>query len=522
LRPGGSTRNTIALLTALVFMLSMVFSFSLTVPTVVAVEDELAIASDVSEPESILEVDEEQSVSNSVYDSVGSIEDDVQIDPREEDQELIDDIFDEQVILRNEISVFGVSGGSALYGADTLLASTLLGGERSECVSDLVIGPQGKVYVTVGQLYHLIFPRPQESYAYDSKPTANCQHAFVAILDNDLKSVIASTSFNGDPVSGSNTATAIALDDEGYVYITGYTSNMKGFPTTPGAYQEQFNGTQQTDNFVIKFKPDLSGIVASTLIGGSGEEYSYDIALDSFKNIYIAGQAKRTSPDYPTDEDDPFKGKTNNMAIVSKFNNDLTELLASRVVETRTARVLTVDKDNNVFVAGQYNPQPRKLWVAKLGDDLREKAKIIVGPANENVGGIVVDESGNVYVTGGTGSGYPVTDGAYQTNPIGNNAYITKLSNELEIISSTTFGSGGQQGKDLVVDSEGDVYVLLVGSGSGTIPTTPGAYADQSKGGYELGIAKFDSNLSELIASTYFGGSGSEGIWRCCYSTGQQ
>ena len=46
---------------------------------------------------------------------------------------------------------------------------------------------------------------------------------------------------------------------------------------------------------------------------------------------------------------------------------------------------------------------------------------------------------------------------------------------------------------------------------TGTIPTTPGAYADQSKGDYELGIAKFDSNLTELIASTYFGGSGSEG-----------
>jgi uncharacterized repeat protein (TIGR02059 family) len=528
LRLRSSTKSTVAFLTALVFMLSMVCSCFLIVPTAAAFEDEPAIASDVSEPESILEGDEgdgdKGEAPGDAIDGTGtqpdpfdegevnfpgdSIGDDTQIDPLEEDQGLIDDPLGEQITFRNGISVFGGSGDSALYGKDTLLASTLLGGERSECINDLVIGLEGKVYVA-GVTKSPDFPKTAGSYVYDSKPHASNQHAFVAILDADLQSVIACTSFNGDPVSGSNTATAIALDDEGYVYITGYTSNMNGFPTTPGAYQEQFNGTQQVDNFVTKFKPDLSGIVASTLIGGSGEEYSYDIALDSNKNIYIAGQAKRTSPDYPTDEDDPFRGKTNNMAIVSKFNNDLTELLASRVVETRTARVLTVDQDNNVYVAGQEN-NPRGLWVAKLGDDLKEKAKKKVGLANENVGGIVVDESGNIYVTGGAGTNYPVTEGAYQTTPIGNNAYITKLSNNLEVISSTTFGSGGQQGKDLALDSEGNIYVL-VGSSSGTIPTTPGAYADQPKGDYELGIAKFDSNLSELIASTYFGGSGKDG-----------
>ena len=104
MRLRGSTKSTVALLTVLVFMLSMVFSFSLTAPTVVAVEDEATIASDVSELEPILEGDKEDSdESETPGDSIG---DGVQSDPiEEEDQGLNDSKPDDQVIPDDETGI---------------------------------------------------------------------------------------------------------------------------------------------------------------------------------------------------------------------------------------------------------------------------------------------------------------------------------------------------------------------------------------------------------------------------------
>ncbi|MGI6487477.1 MAG: S-layer homology domain-containing protein [Syntrophothermaceae bacterium] len=518
MRPGGSTRNTIALLTALVFMLSMVFTFSLTVPTVVAVEDEPTIASDVSEPESILEVDEEQSVSNFVYDSVSSIEDDVQIDPREEDQGLIEDPLDEQVIPRNEISVFGVSGGSALYGAETLLASTLLGGERSECVSDLVIGPEGKVYV-VGTTISPDFPKTAESYAYESKPNANYQHAFVAILDSTLSNVEACTTFIGEtPQPGSGTTqysvtpNAIGLDNDGNVYIAGK-AGTQYFPTTEGAYMGTYptSAEARDPGFICKLNSDLSSLIASTYFNAPPN----DLVVDSEGNVYVTGIANnRILANFPVTFNNSDYAKGKHEVFITKLDSNLSKVEASTIIgsnEKDEGNALTLDSDGNVYVTGFCrNEFPKtegvysswgagsrdRSFVAKLSNQLEVLASTAIDTIS-NAADITLDNEGNIYITGPTPS---------------DSAYILKLSNDLkELRASTSIGTGKPTGQDLVVDSEGDIYVLLVVSGSGTIPTTQGAYADQSKGGYELGIAKFDSNLSELIASTYFGGSGSEG-----------
>ena len=142
------------------------------------------------------------------------------------------------------------------------------------------------------------------------------------------------------------------------------------------------------------------------------------------------------------------------------------------------------------------------------------------------------DADGNMYV-GGTvfGVGYPVTTGAYQTTIAGGiiDMGITKFSaNGSSLLYSTYLG--GLQNEvphSLVVNNLNELYVL--GSSNSTdYPTTAGSFQQVLGGGatlffgngygftYDNGtdivVSKFNPAGSALLASTFFGGTGNDGI----------
>jgi len=82
-----------------------------------------------------------------------------------------------------------------------------------------------------------------------------------------LNPVFASTYLGGE---GYEFCEAIALDDDGNIYIAANTSS-EDFPTTFGAFQEKYSGGTR-DVFLSKFDPELRELQASTLLGGSGDE----------------------------------------------------------------------------------------------------------------------------------------------------------------------------------------------------------------------------------------------------------
>jgi hypothetical protein len=135
--------------------------------------------------------------------------------------------------------------------------------------------------------------------------------------------VIYSTSFGGTltaPTTGSyegehDNGVAVAVDDGGNAYITGYTS-AADFPVTAGAYQTSFAagcpypaftiatgmiGTLAQwladDVFVVKLSPDGNAALFSTLLGGSCYDHPTSIALDAFGRVYITGETD--SADFP-------------------------------------------------------------------------------------------------------------------------------------------------------------------------------------------------------------------------------
>ena len=273
--------------------------------------------------------------------------------------------------------------------------------------------------------------------------------------------------------SGNDIGRRIALDDSGNVYITGQTSDdTADLPTTAGAYNTTHNGG--TDVFVSKFNSVLTTLSASTFIGGSSTDFGAGIALDDSGNVYITGWTVDHTKDFPT-----TAGAFNNThsgaedVFVSKFNSTLTSLSAS------------------TLIGGSHNDEGH---------------------------GIILDESGNVYITGWTTdhtTDFPTTAGAYNTTHNGGtrDVFVSKFNSGLTTLSASTFigGSGNDNGNGIALDDSGNVYITGQTQDVGTdFPTTAGAFNTTHAGSDDVFVSKFNSGLTTLSASTFIGASGSD------------
>lgn len=140
-------------------------------------------------------------------------------------------------------------------------------------------------------------------------------------------------------------------------------------------------------------------------------------------------------------------------------------------------------------------------------------ASTLLGGGNlDDVNSMTIDSSGNVYVVGVTqSSNFPTTPGAYDTGYNGFQAvFISKLDTNLQNLLASTFlgGTGSDDNHDansISLDISGNVYVTGW-TNSSSFPTTHGAY-DRTFNGYGQGfVSKIDSNLQNLLASTFLGG----------------
>ena len=99
--------------------------------------------------------------------------------------------------------------------------------------------------------------------------------------------------------SGYDLGNGIAVDSLGSAYVSGSTESTD-FPVTPGAFQTACGGGTTGgcyDAFVTKFNPQGSALVYSTYLGGSGNDYNPNIAVDSSGNAYVTGTTQST--DFP-------------------------------------------------------------------------------------------------------------------------------------------------------------------------------------------------------------------------------
>lgn len=273
---------------------------------------------------------------------------------------------------------------------------------------------------------------------------------------------------------------SMIVDPSGNLIIAGRTLSPN-YPVTPGAVQTVKNSA--SDIIVTKLNAAGSALVASTFLGGSGEdginfdstEYGYghlkfnygddarsEVQVDNLGNIYVAGCT--SSPDFPTTSTaiaTTLSGLQD--GVVFKLNSNMTTLLWST-------------------------------YLSGIGD---EAGYVLAFNPSQT----------SVYVAGGTSSpNFPVGTGGWQSTYQGDSAdgFILKFRNSApyNVQRGTYVGTSNfDQVYGIQVDYTGNVYVMGQSMG-GTFPITPGVYSNPNNCQF---IMKIDSNLSTNLLSTQFG-----------------
>ena len=393
-----------------------------------------------------------------------------------------------------------------------LIYSTYLGGTGTAGVSAsgdegnaIAVDTAGNVYVA-GKTFSVDFPMTQGAFQTTNNAAANEEsNAFIAELNAGGSALVYSTYLGGtggvDSGETCDAANGIALDTSGDAYVTGQACS-DNFPVTPGAFQTTNHGAanRNSNAFITKLNSSGTALVYSTYLGGSVEDIGSAIAVDSGGNAYVGGGT--SSSDFPVTPG-AFQTTNNGAADNGRSNG-----FVSKVNPTGTALMFST------FLGGSGG-----------GIVLSPSLDVTAG---DQVNGLAIDSSDNVYVTGNTASAnFPVTQGAFQTTnndqpPCsggcigGYNAFATELNPTGSALLSSTYlgGNGinpfdyagvilygyGDEANALALDGADNVYV----TGSATsydFPLTAGAFQTTILSSASAFVSKIDMSANSTATT---------------------
>ena len=367
---------------------------------------------------------------------------------------------------------------------------------------------------------------------------------------------------------------SLVVNAQNELVVMGSTSSTN-YPTTSGAVQRSFGGGSPLDPFgagrapydmpngsdivVSRFSADGSALLASTYLGGSGNDgvlastalarnygdsFRSDVLLDGAGNVYIASNS--TSRNFPL-----MNTGFNNLlspggapdALVCKLSAGLNIMWWAGYLGGTgfdAAYSLQRDAQGRVYVSGgttsqdfpttarayrpAYQGGPADGFVARISADGRtlERATYVGTSAYDQAQFLQLDATGNAYLFGQTLGQFPIPAGLY--GAMGGPQFIQKLNPDLTAsLYLTAFGSRGgfNNGPNLVptaflVDDCERIYISgwggddndqggrWLGGTTAGLPTTANA-VQRSTDGSDFYLAQFAPGMTGLDYATYFG-----------------
>jgi Abnormal spindle-like microcephaly-assoc'd, ASPM-SPD-2-Hydin len=327
-------------------------------------------------------------------------------------------------------------------------------------------------------------PIPPNTTPFQAVPKG--QNIAVIKLNNTATTVLDATYLGG---SGGEQVSGITVDAGG-VYIAG-TTHSNDFPTA-NPLQASL-GTSGSNLFVTKLSLTLSSAVFSTYLGQNsfafGEGANSGIAVDTLGDAYVIGAAESGFPSTSNALQSTCPA-VSECAVLAKLNPSGSALLLSTYLSggSSVAQAVAVDSLQNIYVGGSETggfPQVHSLqscgsastssgFVAKITAAAALAFSTCLGGGDSSSPGgvtdMVLDGSGNIYVSGAGSTNLPLVNPILQS---GADAYVAEINpNTPALMFSSLVGATDPttnlfppvQGVGAIgVDSNGNIY------GAGTI-----------------------------------------------------
>ncbi len=442
-------------------------------------------------------------------------------------------------------------------------------------------GSNGEAF-SAGMVYGNSFPIPNGT-AFD--PTGNftapvnlgifgITDVFITKYNSTGTALLWATYLGGGTTTqGTETAHSLICDSLDNVLLFGATSSTD-FPTTPGAFQTNhaggtlanfdFNGVyfqnQGSDIFISKISANGQNLLASTYVGGSGndgvnykvtslpyngailydslttnygDQFRGEIMLDATGNVLIASCTR--SLNFPLMN--PFQPALagGQDGVIFRLNPSLTALQFSSYYggsQNDACYSVKVDTLNNILTCGGTSSSNLTGINGLMGSYQGGKADgfvIKINPSGtvllagtylgrtqyDQAFFVEIDRDNKVYVLGqSVGGTFPIWNAPYN-NP-NSSQFIIKLSDNLGTnLASATIGNGSPginiSPSAFLVDICGNMYVsgwganILQGTPLAGMPTTANAFQATTTG-FDFYLMTIEHDFLSLLYATYMGG----------------
>ena len=310
---------------------------------------------------------------------------------------------------------------------------TYYGGSGSDIGQSLTVDASGNIYLTgvTNSTTGIALGGHQMNYG------SGVDAFLVKFNSNGVR--LWGTYYGGSGYDGTNFC---KTDGLGNIYITGYTNSNTSIAI--GGHQNIIGGGN--DAFLAKF--NSSGVrIWATYYGGNADDGGGSISIDDIGNIYMVGGTS-----------------SNNNISSNGFQNNS-------------------GGAGDAFIV-KFNSSGQRIWGSFLG-----------GSQAESANSCIVDITGNIYLVGRTASTSGIALGGFQNYYGGgtNDAFMSAFNSSGNLLWSSYFGgTGTEYGNSIVMDATGNIY--LSGETSSVAAIASSGYQNNYSGGRDAFLVRFNQS----------------------------